>query len=70
MITLRKGREFEDGTANYTYGVDDAFIKYYVNQTAQPVTDELVGEFIAKLVYEANGESYTKADRDFVKFKG
>ncbi len=70
MITLRKGREFEDGTADYTFSYDDAFIKYYVDLTSQPVEDKLVGEFISKLIYEAVGESYTKVGRDFVKFKG
>jgi hypothetical protein len=49
--------------------MDDKFIKYYVEVTKQPVEDKLVGEFITKLIYEACGESYTKVDRDFVKFK-
>jgi hypothetical protein len=70
MITLRQIEEFADGTANYNFNVDDKFIKYYVERTGQPVTDELIGEFITKMIYEACGESYTKLDRDFVKFKG
>jgi hypothetical protein len=70
MITLDKIKDNKDGTANYTFNVDDKFIKYYVEVTKQPVEDKLVGEFITKLIYEACGESYTKADRDFVKFKG
>ncbi len=70
MVTLLKLKEFTDGTANYNWNADAEFIKYYVNCTSQPVTDELVGEFLTKIIHEACGESYTKADRDFVKFKG
>jgi len=70
MITLKQIKEFKDGTANYNWNADAEFIKYYVDCTKQPVTDELVGEFITKMIYEACGESYTKFDRDFVKFKG
>jgi hypothetical protein len=70
MITLRQIQDHKDGTASYNFNVDDKFIKYYIEQTGQPVTDELVGEFITKLIYEAAGESYTKSDRDFVKFQG
>lgn len=68
MITLDHVKDNQDGTANYTFNVDDAFVKYYIEQTGQPVEDRLVGEFITKLIYEACGESYTKNDRDFVKF--
>jgi hypothetical protein len=70
MITLRQVKEFDDGTASYNFNVDDKFIQYFVEQTGQKVTDEAVGEFITKLIYEACGETYTKADRDFVKFAG
>lgn len=70
MITLRQIEEFKDGTASYNFNVDDKFVKYFVEQTGQKVTDEALGEFITKLIYEACGESYTKADRDLVKFNG
>lgn len=68
MITLRRIEEFKDGTANYNFNVDDKFIKYFVEQTRQEPKDELVGDFITKLIYEACGETYTKADKDLVKF--
>ena len=70
MITLRQIEEFKDGMASYNFNVDDKFVKYFVEQTGQEPKDELVGEFITKLIYEACGETYTKADKDLVKFKG
>jgi hypothetical protein len=70
MLTLTQTKEFSDGTANYTFNVSDVFIRHYIKQTGQPVSDELIGEFITKMIYEACAESYTKADRDLVKFKG
>ena len=70
MVTLTQTKEFNDGTANYSFNVDDQFIKYYIEQTGQPVTDKLVGEFIKNMIYQACGESYTKTDRDLVEFKG
>ena len=70
MVTLTQTKEFSDGTANYSFNVDSKFIKYFVEQTGQKVTDEAVGEFITKLIFEACGETYTKADKDLVKFAG
>lgn len=70
MVTLTQTKEFGDGIANYTFNVSGAFIRHYIKQTGQPVNDDLIGEFITKMIYEACGESYTKTDRDLVKFKG
>ena len=70
MVTLRKIEEFSDGTANYNFNTDEAFVKYYINQTGQPVTDKGLAEFIKNMIFEAVGETYTKDGADFVNFGG
>jgi hypothetical protein len=63
MITLYKVKEFNDGTANYTFNVDANFTRFYVNQTGdEKPTDEKVGAFIKNLIFEAVGETYTESN--------
>ena len=61
MIQLRKVKEFEDGTANYTFNVDNEFIRYYIDATNDKMLDKnKIGVFIKNLIFEAVGDSYTE----------
>jgi hypothetical protein len=61
MIQLRKVKEFEDGTANYTFNVDNEFIRYYIDATNDKMPDKnKIGVFIKNLIFEAVGDSYTE----------
>ena len=61
MIELIKVKEFKDGTANYTFNVDDKFIRYYIDATKDKTPDNnKIGVFIKNLIFEAVGDSYTE----------
>jgi len=61
MIQLRKVKEFEDGTANYTFNVDNEFIRYYIDITNDKMPDnKKIGDFIKNLIFDAVGDSYTE----------
>jgi hypothetical protein len=61
MIQLRKVKEFEDGTANYTFNIDNEFIRYYINVTNDKMpNNNKIGDFIKNLIFEAVGDSYTE----------
>jgi hypothetical protein len=61
MIELKKVKEFEDGTANYIFNVDDKFIRYYIDTTKDKTPDNnKIGIFIKNLIFEAVGYNYTE----------
>jgi hypothetical protein len=61
MIQLRKVKEFEDGTANYTFNIDNEFIRYYINVTNDKMpNNNKIGDFIKNLIFEAVSDSYTE----------
>lgn len=61
MINLIKVKENSDGTAEYSFDYDDAFIAYYKKETgAKIVRKSNVGKFILKLITQIDSNSTPK----------